>query len=125
MLHQTKTVNQYVVEYYELTHWWFNTNGYRIVFDYNLQHFTKIPDNHWSVRADCYKKVFKRKFKSKKQVNDFLKKMGVKKKPFKQYFENSLQDSIKGYWGNKGKALSAPQSLLIIKNNMSKGKYFY
>lgn len=116
MLHQTKKIKSFVLEIYELTHWWYNTNGYCIVFDYNSQSFKKINEEHWSIRPDCYKKIFFDRYSSEKKLNLALRELGYKKRRYGSYFfEPNIEKTICGYFGSKGQALSAPKTIVVVR----------
>ncbi len=116
MLHQTKKIKNFVLEVYELTHWNYNTKGYVLSFDYELKHIKCIEQEHWNVRPDCYKRIVYKKFNSEKKLNQYLKENGFKKKRYGAYwFEPNLERCIKGYYGYKGKSLSAPDYVTIVR----------
>ncbi len=116
MLHQTKRIKNFVLEIYELTHWNYNTKGYRLSFSYEYQSFRLVEQEHWNVKPDCYKKIVVKKFNSERKLNQYLKEKGFIKKRYGAYwFEPNLEKSIRGYYGNKGKSLGAPDYVTVVR----------
>lgn len=89
---QTKKINLFLVEVYNLKTYNSNENGFKLIFDYNEGHFKKVITEHLSIHPGCFKKTYSKKISGVGKLN---RELGVS--DYTKYFiHDSLNKAIKG-----------------------------
>lgn len=109
---QTKKVVGFVVELYKMTSYWHSENGYAYEYNYNTNKYQKVKATRFNLTPDCYKRTYYRRFNSVRKMN---KELGLKKGKY-YYFYTSLEDAIKGAFGDGYHAIAnRSDEILVIR----------
>lgn len=96
MQHQTKKVVSFVVELYELDHYWSTDNFIRKVYNWDDYSLDYVKTSRYWLKPDCFKLTHYERFNSIKKLNKAL---GLKRKK-SYWFYKSLEEAIKGAYGD-------------------------
>lgn len=112
MQHQTKKVVAFVVELYELEHYWGTDNFIKKVYNWDTYSWETIKTSRFSLKPDCFKLAHKERFNSVRKLNQAL---GLKNKK-SYWFYKSLEDAIKGAYGDSFYSIkNRCQSVLVVR----------
>lgn len=106
MQQETKKIVGFVVEIYELKHYWQTENGYKTVQDWSSNAWRKDKITRYLITPDCYKRTYLKKFNSVHKLNKAL---GLKNGK-SYWFYKSLEEAIKSAYG---------ENFYRIKNNFN------
>lgn len=109
---ETRKIVKFVVEIYELERYWQFENEHNYNFDAEVNSYKKVNATIYRLTPGCYKKTYYERFNSISKLNKAL---GLKKKNY-YYFHKSLEDAIKGAYGEHYASLiNGREKILVVR----------